>query len=52
MAEIGPLLGKLVHEHHGKTPSIPEDVRIEAEIAERVLSDVEQVNGLGAQVPI
>jgi len=50
-AEIGALLEKLSHERHGKSKAIPDDVRTEAEIAERVLSDVAQVNGLGSQVP-
>jgi two-component system chemotaxis response regulator CheB len=51
IAEMGRLLEKLAHEHPGKRKPIPEDVRTEAEIAERVLSDVAQVNGLGSQVP-
>jgi len=50
-AEIGRLLGKLVREPRRKTTRIPADVRTEAEIAERVLSDVAQVNRLGYQVP-
>ncbi len=50
-AEMGPLLGKLVHEPRGEREPIPDDVRTEAAIAERVLSDVAQVNSLGGQVP-
>jgi two-component system chemotaxis response regulator CheB len=50
-AEMGRLLEKLIHQARGKTKPVPEDVRTEAKIAERVLSDVAQVNGLGAQVP-
>ncbi len=50
-SEMGELLEKLTHERHGKKKTIPNDVRTEAEIAERVLSDVQQVNGLGSQVP-
>src|ERR1700704_1006425 len=42
---------KLSREHPGKTKWIPSDVRIEAVIAERLLSDVTEVNGLGSQVP-
>src|ERR1700704_3220893 len=42
---------KLSREHPGKTKRIPSDVRTEAVIAERVLSDVTEVNGLGSQVP-
>ena len=51
LAEMGQLLATLVSKPHGKTKPIPVDVRTEAAIAERVLSDVEQVNGLGRQVP-
>lgn len=51
IAEMGQLLATLVAKPHGKTKPVPGDVRTEAEIAERVLSDVEQVNGLGDQVP-
>ena len=48
---IGPLLAKLVAQPHGRTRKAPRDVHTEAVIAERVLSDVSQVNGLGDQVP-
>jgi two-component system chemotaxis response regulator CheB len=51
IAEMGQLLASLVTKPHGKTKPTPEDVRTEAEIAERVLSDVEQVDSLGSQVP-
>ena len=51
IAEMGPLLEKLTQERPGKSKPIPRDVRTEAEIAERVLSDVAQVNSLGKQVP-
>jgi two-component system, chemotaxis family, protein-glutamate methylesterase/glutaminase len=51
ISEMGRLLEKLVHERPGKSKGVPEDVRTEAIIAERVLSDVGQVNGLGNQVP-
>lgn len=51
IAEMGQLLEKLSHEHPGKTKPIPKDISSEAEIAERVLSDVAQVNGLGSLVP-
>lgn len=50
-SEIGPLLEKLTHGKPGKKKSIPDDIKIEAEIAERVLSDVVEVSGLGEQVP-
>jgi two-component system chemotaxis response regulator CheB len=51
IAEMGQLLATLVSKPHGRKRPIPGDVRTEAKIAERVLSDVEQVNGLGDQVP-
>ena len=51
IAEMGPLLTKLVCEPHGKSRAVPDDIRTEAVIAERVLSDISQVNGLGDQVP-
>jgi len=51
IAEMGGLLEKLTQQRPGKGKTIPEDIRTEAEIAERVLSDVAQVNGLGSQVP-
>lgn len=51
VSDMGPVLERLVHEHAGKAAEIPEAVRTEAQIAERVLSDVEQVGGLGQQVP-
>jgi two-component system chemotaxis response regulator CheB len=49
--EMGPLLETLTHERPDKSKRIPKDVRTEAEIAERVLSDVAEVNALGTQVP-
>jgi two-component system, chemotaxis family, protein-glutamate methylesterase/glutaminase len=51
ISEMGRLLETLTRERPGKSKRIPEDVRTEAEIAERVLSDVAEVNGLGKQVP-
>jgi two-component system chemotaxis response regulator CheB len=51
IAEMGRLLEKLCREHPGKTKPVPKDISTEAEIAERVLSDVAQVNGLGSLVP-
>jgi len=51
LAEMGPLLTLLVSQPHGKSKAVPADVRTEAVIAERVLSDISQVNGLGDQVP-
>jgi two-component system chemotaxis response regulator CheB len=51
LAEMGSLLTTLVFQRHGKSKAVPSDIRTEAAIAERVLSDVSQVNGLGNQVP-
>ena len=51
IARMATLLATLVAKPHGKTRRTPPDIRTEAEIAERVLSDVAQVEGLGAQVP-
>ncbi len=51
ISRMGALLGRLVSEHAGKAKPVPEDIKTEALIAERVLSDVEQVSGLGEQVP-
>jgi two-component system chemotaxis response regulator CheB len=51
VAEMGPLLTTLVSQPHRKRKAVPSDIRTEALIAERVLSDVSQVNGLGDQVP-
>jgi two-component system chemotaxis response regulator CheB len=51
IAEMGVLLDRLVRQRPGRRRAIPDDVRIEAEIAERVVSDVAQVNGLGELVP-
>jgi two-component system, chemotaxis family, protein-glutamate methylesterase/glutaminase len=51
IAQMGPLLTKLVGQSRGKSKAVPSDIRTEAVIAERVLSDVAQVDGLGDQVP-
>jgi len=51
IAEMGSLLEKLTHQPRGEFKPIPRDVRTEAVIAERVLSDVAEVNSLGEQVP-
>jgi two-component system chemotaxis response regulator CheB len=42
---MGPLLAQLVSQARGKSKSVPPDVRTEAAIAERVLSDISQVTG-------
>ena len=51
LAEMGLLLTTLVSQRHRKSKAVPSDIRTEALIAERVVSDVSQVNGLGDQVP-
>jgi two-component system chemotaxis response regulator CheB len=51
IAEMGSLLTTLVARSHGRSKPVPADVRTEAIIAERVLSDIAQVEGLGEQVP-
>jgi two-component system, chemotaxis family, protein-glutamate methylesterase/glutaminase len=51
ISEIAVLLEKYARQPAGKAREVPNAVRIEATIAERVLSDVAQVNGLGSQVP-
>ncbi len=51
LSAVGPLLARLSREPRGKKKPVPDDVRTEALIAERVLSDVAQVNRLGKQVP-
>jgi two-component system, chemotaxis family, protein-glutamate methylesterase/glutaminase len=50
LRSMGRLLERLVRERPGRSVVPPKHVRIEAEIAERVLSDVGQVNRLGTQV--
>jgi two-component system, chemotaxis family, protein-glutamate methylesterase/glutaminase len=51
LAQMGPLLDKLTRERAGPRKPIPEDVKTEAIIAERVLSDLGAVNDLGDLVP-
>jgi two-component system chemotaxis response regulator CheB len=51
IGEMGRLLETLSNERPGKSRPIPRDIKSEAEIAERVLSDVAEVNSLGKQVP-
>ena len=50
-SEIAGLLAKYAREVPTKNGSVSKSIRVEAEIAERVLSDVAQVGGLGDQVP-
>ncbi|MDB5012734.1 MAG: chemotaxis protein CheB [Daejeonella sp.] len=51
LAQMGELLNKLMSREIGALKPIPEDILIEAKIAERVLSDLPSVNALGNQVP-
>ena len=51
LGEMGQLLRTLVAKRPSRRRPVPPQIRVEAEIAERVLSDVSQVNALGRQVP-
>lgn len=51
VAEMGKLLEKLSRETPKASASIPEDIRIEAEIAERVVTGIEEMVPLGNQTP-
>ncbi|WP_183573642.1 chemotaxis protein CheB [Mucilaginibacter sp. X5P1] len=51
IAEMGGILMMLMARKLGKQKPIPEDIRRESKIAERVLSDLASVNSLGEQVP-
>lgn len=51
VSEMGGLVTRIAAEKAGKRSPIPADIKTEALIAERVLSDVRQVGGLGEQVP-
>lgn len=51
ISEMGALLYQLIPQNLEKRKAVPEDILIEAKIAERVLSDLGSVNALGDQVP-
>jgi len=51
LSEMGSLLTMLCQKKRGKRKAVPEDILIEAKIAERVLSDLPSVEALGEQVP-
>jgi two-component system chemotaxis response regulator CheB len=51
LAEMGPLLAKLLLKKPRAAAAVPKDIQIEARIAERVLSDLPSVEALGDQVP-
>jgi two-component system, chemotaxis family, protein-glutamate methylesterase/glutaminase len=51
LTEMGAKLYQLIPEKLTKQKPIPENILIEAKIAERILSDLDSVNSLGNQVP-
>ena len=51
ISEMGALLTRIIPRKIQNSKPVPEDVLIEAKIAERVLSDLSSVNDLGDQVP-
>jgi len=51
LAEMGAVLARLVQTKPGRRAPVPDDVVIEAKIAERVLSDLPSVRAVGDQVP-
>lgn len=51
IAQMGALLSNLVSRELPKSKPAPEDIMIEAKIAQRVLSDLPSVEALGEQVP-
>lgn len=51
LAEMGGLLVRLIAKPIRKAKPVPDDIAIEARIAERVLSDLPSVDALGSQVP-
>ena len=51
IAEMGPLLDRLIVKKLRKSIAVPKDILIETKIAERVLSDLSSVNKVGGQVP-
>lgn len=51
IAEMGAVLTRLVEGKPAKSPATPQDIAIEAKIAERVLSDLPSVEAVGDQVP-
>lgn len=51
VARMGALLSELVRRELPESGQVPEDLAIEAKIAQRVLSDLPSVQALGEQVP-
>lgn len=51
ISEMGALLYRLIPQELGESVPVPEDIKVETKIAERVLSDLASVNKVGDQVP-
>lgn len=51
ISEMGALLSEIIPRKIQTNKTVPDDILIEAKIAERVLSDLSSVNKLGDQVP-
>ena len=51
VAAMGAVLVELAHQKPTQGGGVPQDIAIEAKIAERVLSDLSAVEALGTQVP-
>ncbi len=51
LAEMGTLFAKLLQRKRAQDKPVPEDIAIEAKIAQRVLSDLASVDAVGDQVP-
>jgi two-component system chemotaxis response regulator CheB len=52
LAEIGAALHKLAREPAGASPPVPEELLLEHQIVERVMSKIEHARQLGDQVPV
>lgn len=52
LSEMGPLLQRLVQVPRTRTKPIPEDIKLEAAIAERVVGNIDEVTRLGTPVPL
>jgi two-component system, chemotaxis family, protein-glutamate methylesterase/glutaminase len=51
LAEMGALFQRLVDRRPGRNKAVPDDIAMEATIAERVVSDMKAVDALGARAP-
>ena len=52
LAEVGALLSRLAHTEPGEAVAPPQDIAIEARIAERAMSDIPAEEAMGDQVPV